>query len=90
MHPWQDNTAATQPGKFFIIISLQERYWGKKKKAHTLPRCKQQQLQLPCRNLCTSQCKVHQKEKNSIQVLKKNQKTKPPRCDLKPGTRKSG
>lgn len=67
MHWLPHNLAATQPGKLFIIISLQHRYG---KKAPALPRCKQQQLQLPCRDLCTSQCKVHQ-EKNSIQVLKK-------------------
>lgn len=47
MHPWQDNTAATQPGKFFIIISLQQRYWGKKKK-HT-----------PCPGANSSSCSFH-------------------------------
>lgn len=59
MHPPQHNPAATQPGKLFIIISLQQRYG---KKAPALPRCKQQQLQLPRRDLCTSQCKVHREK----------------------------
>lgn len=52
MHPPQNNPAATQPGKLFIIISLQQRYG---KKAPALASCKQQQLQLPRRELCTSQ-----------------------------------
>lgn len=40
-----------------------------KKKPPTLHRCKQQQLQHPRWNLCTSQCKVHQGKKISIQVF---------------------
>lgn len=79
MHPPQHNPAAMQPGKLFIIISLQQRY-GKK---HP-----------PSPGANSSSCSFHVRiyvhhsvksigEKNSIQVLKKLSM-----YDLKPGTRK--
>lgn len=77
MHlPWH-NPAAMQPGRLFIIISLQQRYG--KKKAPTLPWCQQQQPQHPHWDLCTSQCKVHRGKKFNPS-LKKDKKPH----DLKP------
>lgn len=83
MHLPRHNPAATQPGRLFIIISLRQRYG--EKKAPTLPRCHQQQLQHPRWDLCTSQCEVRLGKKFNPSLKKKP--TKP--HDLKPGTRKN-
>lgn len=70
MHSPQHKPAATAR-KIIYYHFLATEIWGKK--SPTLHRCKQQQLQHPRWDLCTSQCKVHRGKKNSIQVLKKPQ-----------------
>lgn len=80
MHPPQHNPAATQPGKLFIIISLQQRY-GKK---HP-----------PSPGANSSSCSfhvgiyVHHSVKSiGKKIQSKFKKKKLPAYNLKPGTRK--